>query len=72
MSGGKNFGRTLGAPYLDALGSFEGFGRGDLLVTFTKELLDKVCDVTTSKGDVLDAAANDVTFSLRGKHKNNH
>lgn len=33
-------------------------------LSFPQELLDEVCDVSTGDGDVLDAAADDVAFSL--------
>ncbi len=57
------------APLLDHAGHLEAVLRGNLLTTVTHQLLNELGHVTASQRDVLDAAANDVPFTLRSARK---
>lgn len=51
--------------HLDGLGCLQRLFRWDSHLSLPQELLGKVGDVSSSDGDVLYTAANNVTFSLR-------
>lgn len=50
--------------YLDCLGRFQGLLWGDAHLPLPQKLLGEVGDVTTSDGNVLYTAADDVALSL--------
>ena len=51
-------------PLFDLFSRFQGLFRGNPHLSLAQQLLDEVGDVTASDGNVLDTAADDVTFSL--------
>lgn len=52
---------------LDSFGGLQGLLWRDSHLSFSQQLLDEVCDVSTSDGNVLYAATDDITFSLEAK-----
>ena len=52
------------ATYLDCLGCLQGLLWGDAHLPLPQKLLGEVGDVTTSDGNVLYTAADDVALSL--------
>lgn len=55
--------------YLDCLGCLQGLFRWDAHLPLSQELLGKVGDVSSCDGNVLYAAANNITFSLSDAEK---
>lgn len=49
---------------LNTLGNFEGLGRRDRLAAVTQKVLNEGSDISTGQRNVLNAATNNVTFSL--------
>ncbi len=65
----SNVGADVAEPLLDGLGRLQGLLRGDPRLPFSQELLNEVCDISASNGNVLDTTANDIAFSLGGKRE---
>lgn len=54
---------------LDRLRCLQGLLRRNPHLSLPQQLLGEVCDVSTSDGDVLNAAADDVAFGLEHKRR---
>lgn len=52
---------------LDSFSRLQGLFRRYPHLSFPQQLLGEVCDVSTGDGDVLNAATDDVAFSLEYK-----
>ncbi len=59
----------IAVHFLNALGNFEGLSRRDRLAAVTQKVLNESSDISTSQRNVLNAATNNVTFSLSIENK---
>jgi hypothetical protein len=65
----SDVGADVSKPLLDGLCCLQGLLRGDPRLPLSQQLLNEVCDISTSNGNVLDTTANDITFSLGGERE---
>jgi hypothetical protein len=54
----------IAVHFLNTLGNFEGLSRRDRLAAVTQKVLNESADISTGQRNVLNAGADNVTFSL--------
>src|SRR5262249_21737719 len=62
-----NVGADITVGFLCSLGDFEGFSGRDIFTSLSHELLNEASNISSSKRDMLNAASNNITFSLEKK-----